>query len=426
MTPERSSWANSLLYLIAFAFLCLRTPFQLIHGYVEGEEGTVYLRYAWDSPVWRSLLAPHQGYYSLFANLCGILAARVLPLEQAGHFYVLAQIAIGMLLVYMLLQCECLHTTGEKALALAVVLLVPSTASIVLCTVNAQFFLALVAGIILISDANRLRTLHIVVLAFCSLNGVLSSILLPLFAIRAWRERTTARKLQFTALLAGTLIQAIAILLSGANAGHHQPLATMAGTLLFNGFIYPFLGSKMMAEACKVSGSPKLGHLVGLWWLLIEIATFLYLAAIVFLTWTRGHAVRLLGLAAVLSLVPTLARGADIMCGGGGRYFYLFIAFLGLALVLIAVRSPKINLSYLLIAGLMVSGAVDVANLRNSVGTTGLPIWSQEVAAWRQDPQHPLRIEQSYWIGVKLTPQPGNRILPANIYDSTVPGWRDR
>src|ERR1035437_3632760 len=82
-TTVRRYW---LLYLGALAYLCLRTPYELIHGFVYDEEASVYLRYAWDARAWRALIAPHQGYYALLANVCGLIAARVLPLGQAGHF----------------------------------------------------------------------------------------------------------------------------------------------------------------------------------------------------------------------------------------------------------------------------------------------------------------------------------------------------
>jgi hypothetical protein len=37
------------------------------------------------------------------------------------------------------------------------------------------------------------------------------------------------------------------------------------------------------------------------------------------------------------------------------------------------------------------------------------PIWAQEVVYW-----------------VQLTREHGDKDLPANIYDTTVPGWQDR
>jgi len=86
-----------LLYLGALTYLCLRTPYELLHGFVYDEEGSVYCVCVGREPVARPD-APHQGYYALFPNVCGLIAARALPLEQAGHFLFGAEIAVQMLL----------------------------------------------------------------------------------------------------------------------------------------------------------------------------------------------------------------------------------------------------------------------------------------------------------------------------------------
>jgi hypothetical protein len=390
---------------------------------VEAEEGSVYLRYAWDSPVWRALLAPHQGYYSLFANLCGVLSARVLPLQWAGHFYFFAEIAIEMLLVYVLVECECFTTVREKALAIAVMLLIPNTASISLSTINAQFYLGVIAGVILISDAERHRTIRIALLGFCGLNGVLSCVLFPLYLFQAYQERTIARWVQVGALGVGCLVQALAILVPGLVAAPHPSVAAIASSLFVSGFVQQFLGQRAVNEVLKISGSPRLGAWAPLWRTGLEIAAALYLTGIIVLAQRNRRAVKLVCAAAILGLVPTIIRGTG---SAGGRYFYLCTAFVGLALTLTTLKSNRIDLVRLLLAASLISGAVEMVNLQQGISRAGMPVWSQEVAAWRQDPNHPLKIEQNFWIGVKLTPQPGNQVLPANVYDSTMPGWRDR
>src|ERR1035441_2213771 len=97
-----------------------------------------------------------------------------------------------MLLVYMLVQCESLAGAGQKALAVALALLTPPTASITLSTIHAQFFLAVTTGVILISDAERLRLGRIAALACAGLTGAASCVLLPFFLMQAWKEGTAA------------------------------------------------------------------------------------------------------------------------------------------------------------------------------------------------------------------------------------------
>jgi hypothetical protein len=69
------------LYIFGLILLAIRTPFAIVHGSIGGEEGTVFLRYARESSPLRAFIAPHQGYYSLVPNLCGLITARILPFD---------------------------------------------------------------------------------------------------------------------------------------------------------------------------------------------------------------------------------------------------------------------------------------------------------------------------------------------------------
>ncbi len=72
-TEGRAISARELAALLAIAFIAyfLRSPRILLRGLLT-EEGTTYLRYAWDVLPLRTLLAPHQGYYSLLPNLVSL------------------------------------------------------------------------------------------------------------------------------------------------------------------------------------------------------------------------------------------------------------------------------------------------------------------------------------------------------------------
>src|SRR5947209_19769127 len=50
VTKSRS-WHLWGAMLLALLLLCLRTPYAALHGAIVGEEGTVYLRFAWDTPL---------------------------------------------------------------------------------------------------------------------------------------------------------------------------------------------------------------------------------------------------------------------------------------------------------------------------------------------------------------------------------------
>jgi hypothetical protein len=288
MNNSQSQVKNAwLIYAGALMYLFLRTPRALIHGYLYAEEGTVYLRYAWDAPVLHALLAPHQSYYSLYANVCGVLAARAFPLEWAGFFLAWSGLAIQLLLVYLLVQCERFVGFKEKALAVAVCLLTVPTMSVVLSTINAQFFLAIATAIILISDAERLKSLRAAIILFAGFNGVTSCILLPFFLLRTWMERTRARLVQAALLSVATLTQALVVLhmarVQARTLVPHSALKFMAGAFLVNGPLSQFFTRWTGNMECRVMTSPKFLHWEGARWFATETAAFVGMAVLLFL-----------------------------------------------------------------------------------------------------------------------------------------------
>lgn len=416
------------IYVGALVFFILRTPWPVLHGLIMGEEGTVYLRYAWDTPWLRALFAPHQGYYSLFPNVIGILAARVFPLEAAGYLCVYAELGVQLLLVHIIVECERFPGLYQKALAAAVALLSPPTIAIVLCTDNAQFFLAVASVVILISDAERRSVERASVLALAGLNGVLSCTLLPLFMLSAWLERSRARWVQVSVLAACTVVQACTVY-SQPRPSSHSSLAFLAGALLTQGPIGQFASRWSAAEVCKATGSPKIAPIAPLFWFAIEMTAVAYLSAIVSVSARMGRAVRTVSLAATLSVALALTHAGalnyDLMCGAGAHYFFVFDLLVALEFVLLsfAARSPLRGLARLLVVCALLSGSVD---LTYAMRLRGPAAWQDEVRLWRADPAHRLRIGPGDWPGIRLTRRHANRDLPANIYDSTQPGWEDR
>ena len=125
--------------LLAVYALCvaLRAPALMIHGRIFAEEGSVYLRYAWiDRPI-LALLAPHLGYYSLWPNLCGIVAAHVFPLSHAAIVLTWCAFLAQLLTAFLIVECEAFESLKSKGLALAVLLLASNLESW-LNTINTQ------------------------------------------------------------------------------------------------------------------------------------------------------------------------------------------------------------------------------------------------------------------------------------------------
>ncbi|MGH9596059.1 MAG: hypothetical protein ACRD3K_04585, partial [Edaphobacter sp.] len=236
-----------ILLLGAMLFLFLRAPIPLVRGFLYAEEGTTFLRYAWDAPVVRALLAPHQSYFSIYPNVVGVLAARVVPLEYVGIFCGWSTIAVQLLMVLVVSQCEIFDSFKLKTLAVAVSLLTVPTLSVAMSSIFAQFFLAICTGVILMSEVERLRFFRGSVLVLGGLTGVASCILAPFFIWTAWRDRSRMRAIQAGILVVCTVVQLIVLhhmtQVQDRGLTRHSALPYVLGAYLINGPVSQLLTS---------------------------------------------------------------------------------------------------------------------------------------------------------------------------------------
>jgi hypothetical protein len=431
MTERREdSRSNLILLLAALVFMFLRAPRPLVRGFLYAEEGTTFLRYAWDAPVIRALLAPHQSYFSIYPNVCGVIAARLIPLEYVGFFLGWSTIAVQLLMVLVVLQCEIFDSFMLKALAVMVSLLTVPTLTVGMSSIFAQFFLAICTGVILMSNAERLRIFRGSVLLLGGLTGVANCILTPFFLWAAWRDRSRTRAIQAGILVACTVIQVLVVLhmmqVQDRGLTRHSSLPFLLGTYLINGplsqFFTPWSGHLM----CHALLSPVLARWSSMLWIFAEMAA---VAAFLFLAWllVRGgtmarHFGQIAVFCLVTGLVGALPLNEKLMCVAGARYLFLCNVFVGLGLICaLKTKQELIGATprglALLLGCILVSGISDDATL-----WTHPPYmwdWPTEVAHWRSDPTYELRIEPEYWPGVVLTREHANNPdLPAYIYDS--------
>ena len=191
-TTVRQYWP---LYLGALIYLCLRTPYEFLHGFVYDEEASVYLRYAWDARVWHALTGAAPG---LLCSLPKCLWPDCCPGAAAGAsrpFFVRRGDRSADAAGLHAGPVRELHGCGaESEWPWPLRLLTPPTASIAMSTIHAQFFMAVTTGVILISDAGRLRvSARMLTLVCAGLTGAASCALLPFFLLQTWKERTLAR-----------------------------------------------------------------------------------------------------------------------------------------------------------------------------------------------------------------------------------------
>ncbi len=147
----------ALLVLVAFTLIFLRAPWLVTGGRVWAEEGTTYLRYAWNAPAWNALLAPHQGYYSLWDNGLSLIAARVLPLSAAALLFTWAALLVQLLTVYLAVSCSLATSFAARLLALLALVFTSASKEVWLNMENCQFWFPVCVALLLVGESSRHR-----------------------------------------------------------------------------------------------------------------------------------------------------------------------------------------------------------------------------------------------------------------------------
>ena len=113
---DSSSPAIKLILLSCYAALTVaRSPWLFTRGHVWGEEGTVYLYGALSTGWLNSIVAAHQGYFSLWPNLCGLLVAKVFPLAWAAVILPSCAFVVQIATGYFVVECESFRGTLSRS-----------------------------------------------------------------------------------------------------------------------------------------------------------------------------------------------------------------------------------------------------------------------------------------------------------------------
>jgi hypothetical protein len=416
----------SLLMLIGLIVLFARAPHLLLQGHVVAEEGTTYLLYAWDATPLRALLAPHQGYYSLLDNLCALIAARVLPLSATAIFFTWTAAAIQLLLLFLAVQCEAFRTPLQRWLALFALLLATPNFEIWLSLENCQWLLVVAAAVILISSTRRLFLLRSATLALGALSGVTTVPLIPLFWLKAWRQRSRRAVVFALSITLPAFLQS-AILLRAMSAGDrpvstHEIRALVAYTSS-RVLVLPFTTGRG-----ALYYDTFLFHHPGIVWRLTLYIASAILLVLGFLLFRTSRAALLLYVSALLSCAfdwyGCFHCTFDLILaspGGEGRYFFPANAILLLALLLSATSASGrwlARASFVAFAWLLVTGTFQYFRMRPIF--TGYPAWLPQVRRWEVDEHQPIIIAPDFW---RTNPlhlphrHPNLADLPANADD---------
>jgi hypothetical protein len=373
---------NMVLFALLFAVIVLRDPALFTEPRFWAEEATIYFRTAYIAPAWNALIAPHQGYFSLWANLAGVLAT-IPPIEYAPA------VTTGMALLVLLLtlvailinESATLDSTLKKTVAGIAALVVAATGEIWLTTINSQHYLPLLVFLILI-DSKRdplKRRIGFGVTAIAGLSSVAANFLTPLFLLRYWQRRDRADLILFFILASTSIIQFLAIAYWFSNP---EP----AGPTRFPSNFHPFF--ILLRIIYYAFAYPLFG---GAWLLAWSGAAVLLVIGYQARILMRDHWVFP---GAILSLT-SLSIISSIDMQGGPRYAYSAAVILILQLLTYScdLRLPKATKKT---AAVLLSLSMVYWSLHYKSGMTPFrdpnwPAWSDEVKAWRLDPDRKLQ-----------------------------------
>jgi hypothetical protein len=249
---------TKMLMLTVYGLLtALRYPWLLLHGRLWAEEGSVYLRSGWTESYSSALFASHLGYYALWPNAVGLIAARWVPLPFAALLMTWCAFLIQLLAGYCLVQCEAFASARIKALALAVLLITAPSYEVWLNTINSQSYLVLCAAVILISRPGRHWIQRNSVLVFATLTGPLTMILSPFFLLRAFLKKTRAAYLQAGLVTLFAAIQ-VSVVVYSLNSGARR--ITFDPALAFPKFLVRFVALPFGSRLADMWGTTVVTH----------------------------------------------------------------------------------------------------------------------------------------------------------------------
>nr|CAA9215272.1 hypothetical protein AVDCRST_MAG63-373 [uncultured Armatimonadetes bacterium] len=187
-----------LVFLLTFS----RKPSSVLVPQFWAEDGAVFFAQAREIGL-GSLLTPQAGYYNTFTRLAALFGNGV-PVPFAPHYYLLVSVGVLLFIVGYLFSRR-LHFRHPTLMALCLGL-VPHDGEVFLTAQASNFYLGLALALFLVSDPPASRWQHVcdvVMIVLAGLTGPFSLIYLPLFVLRAARERG-APALKVRAFLVGT------------------------------------------------------------------------------------------------------------------------------------------------------------------------------------------------------------------------------
>ena len=406
------------VFVVVFGLIVFRDVSLFIEPRFWAEEATQYFRTAYTSSVFNALIAPHQGYYSLWENLAGVLAT-IPPLERAPDVTtgMALLVLLAILAAIMLNTSFALDFPLKKAIACLSVVVVGATGEIWLTVTNSHYYFQLLLFVILIDNKDNTvkRNLWYATTVVAGLSSPGANFLAPLFLLKYWRKRDRADLVLFLILAATSVVQLLAVLYSdliikdyayyGLRFSSHSNLPDSIYWILYYGTDYPIFGYLLRGSQSGGSWSALLG---------LPVSAALLLSLFLARRRLNDYLEFPLAVLILTSLSVLTSMGGR----GGARYAYSAAVIVALQLLAQA-SDVKLNLGARLIAGVLLLASISYWCVDFWPGFQQFhdqrwPTWSSEVRAWRADPSRNLQVwpiwEDQTAAGVAWT----LRLPPAN------------
>jgi hypothetical protein len=407
------SRSQKMFCFVAFVVLvAVRIP-SIWQGRFWAEEGTIFFSHAWHTQWYQALLFSYGGYLNLAANLGGVLARHLVPLEKACYVTSVFGLIVQTLpaAILCLSKDRWLQKRSGLIVALLIVATLPMSQEIWLSSIGSQCHLNLCVALILSLETTRAKIPIFIyaTLVFAGLSGPGASFLAPLFFARSRIEKSRARLLQAITLTSACALQFIFFyhpaerVVSGLGKSA-QPVGI--DPLLFLNICFekhilgPFLGMQRtealtrnwwdMAMHARLSVVPALGVLFA----------FLLLC---YVAW-RSKKIEsrwLITAGAILCAIANIGALGDrmflLIAGTGERYVFAPQVLFELSLLPVVFgnsgwlkRAATVLLCWLLI----VAGAEYFST--PAVFSEG-PAWNAEINIWRNNPSYKPRVWPPFW-----------------------------
>jgi hypothetical protein len=214
-----------LICVVAFVILGSRQPDRILNAQFWAEDGTIFYANAYNLGCLNSLFLPYAGYLSIAQRL-GASFLQIFPLAWAPFISNLIALSIQILPVMLVISArfaELIPKLPIRLLLAFIYLTLPNASEIHANLANSQWYLALLACLVILAKPSPIlgwRIFDLSIILLSALSGPFSILLIPISVIywRLRRNRWTV--FLILGLAIGAVAQGITILVNSGTARH--------------------------------------------------------------------------------------------------------------------------------------------------------------------------------------------------------------